>query len=369
VPVTAEVVASGLEVPWGIAFLPDGDWLITERPGRIRRFSKGKLLPRPVATVDVGDYGEGGLLGIAVDPSFERTRAFFVYVTVSHDGKAENQLQRWRLERDGTAKLERRLLEGIPAARFHDGGRLKIGPDGMLYVGTGDGRVPQNAQDPASNSGKILRLAPDGTFPKDNPFPNSPVFLLGVRNSEGFDWLEPRLLIVTDHGPSGEYEGRTGHDEVTIARPGENLGWPTIYGCESNAGMDSPLISWQEAAPPGGALLYRGNAIPEWKGSLLIGTLGSKHLQRVVLDPKNPRKLLEHEVYFLGDRPSGFGRLRDVVLAPDGQLYVTTSNCDGRNTCPKEKDVIFRIERASPRGEPRSRPPPAGARSARRRRR
>jgi glucose/arabinose dehydrogenase len=344
VPVRAEVVASGLEVPWGIAFLPDGDWLITERPGRVRRFSKGALDPEPVVKLDVGDSAEGGLLGVAVDPAFARTHAFFLYVTIAAGGRTENQIQRWVLE-NGKGRLERVLIDHIPAARFHDGGRLRIGPDGMLWAGTGDGRVPDNAQDPASLSGKLLRIAPDGSIPKDNPFPDSPVYLLGVRNTEAFDWFTPRLVVLADHGPSGEYKGRTGHDEIDVAGAGENLGWPTIYSCEEKPGMVTPLLSWTEAAPPGGAVLYRGSAIPEWKNSLIVGTLGSKHLARVAFDPRNPHRVLSHEVYFEGDRPAGFGRLREVVVAPDGQLYVTTSNCDGRNVCPQEKDVILRITR------------------------
>ncbi len=122
---------------------------------------------------------------------------------------------------------------------------------------------------------------------------------------------------------------------MSLARAGDNLGWPKIYGCEAAPGKVTPLLTWEEAVPPGGAAIYTGTAIPEWRGSLLIGTLRSKHLHRVELDPDNPRRVRRHEVYFQGDPPSGFGRLREAIMGPDGELYVTTSNCDDRGICPE----------------------------------
>lgn len=344
VPVHAQKVVTGLEVPWSLAFLPDGDWLVTERPGRLRRVRQGKLLPRPLATIDIGDTSEGGLLGLAVDPHFPQTRAVYLYVTRAKDGKPTNSVERWVISPDGaTATLDRALLEGIPAARFHDGGRLRIGPDGMLYVGVGDALEHDDAQKLASPNGKLLRITLDGKPAPGNPFPRSPVFLLGVRNTEGFDWLDAHTLVVADHGPTGEYKGWRGHDELNVARAGDNLGWPRVHGCDAAKGMVVPDLTWEQAMPPGGALVYRGHAIPQWTGSVLMGVLGAKQLHRVVLDPKNPHHVLSHEGYFEGDPPKGFGRLRDVVQGPDGALYVTTSNCDGRGTCPEEKDAILRI--------------------------
>jgi glucose/arabinose dehydrogenase len=128
---------------------------------------------------------------------------------------------------------------------------------------------------------------------------------------------------------------------VSVARAGDNLGWPAIYGCQSRSGMVSPSLTWAEAAPPGGAAFYRGTQIPEWQGSFLVGTLGSRHLHRVVFESPESARVAEHEVYFDGE----LGRLRDVVMGPDGELYVTTSNCDGRGTCPSERDRIVRITR------------------------
>ncbi|RKG63695.1 PQQ-dependent sugar dehydrogenase [Corallococcus sp. CA054B] len=343
VPVTVDVVAEGLEVPWGVAFLPggNGDALITERPGRVRLLRGGQLQPGAVATLPLTANGEGGLLGIAAHPDFATNRRFYLYVTTQADGKAQNRVERWTLSPDGTsATFERVIFGDIPSAKYHDGGRLRFGPDGMLYVGTGDSRDPDLSQDVASPAGKLLRLTPDGAVPQDNPFPDSPAFLLGVRNTQGFDWRDATTLYLTDHGPSGETM-RFGHDEVNVVKAGDNLGWPGIYSCETQSGRVTPSLTFDDAAPPGGAAVYTGSAIPEWKGSLLVGTLKSKHLHRVEFDARQPHRVTRHEVY-LRDT---WGRLRDVLMGPDGHLYVTTSNCDGRGECGPKKDLLLRVRR------------------------
>src|SRR5262249_11556015 len=143
--------------------------------------------------------------------------------------------------------------------------------------GTGDARTPDNSQDPRSLAGKILRIAPDGTIPGDNPLPGTPVFVLGVRNVQGLDWLDDGRLVLTDHGPSGEL-GRSGHDEIDVARAGDNLGWPEQWRCDQAAGRVAPRLVWNVAVPPGGGLFYRGDAVAAWQNSFLVGTLGSKHL-------------------------------------------------------------------------------------------
>ncbi|KFE60808.1 PQQ-dependent sugar dehydrogenase [Hyalangium minutum] len=341
VPFTVDIVAEGLEVPWGIAFLPGGDALVTERPGRVRLLRGGVLQSQPVATLPIASSSEGGLLGIAAHPDFASNRQFYLYVTTAAGGPPENRVERWTLSEDhASATFERVIFGGIPSATYHDGGRLRFGPDGMLYVGTGDAREPSLAQNAQSPSGKLLRLTPDGQVPADNPFPGSPVFLLGVRNTQGWDWKDRDTLYLTDHGPSGELMRRA-HDEVNLARAGDNLGWPEIYSCEAREGMVTPSLTFGDAMPPGGASLYTGDAIPEWKGSLLIGTLGSQHLHRVMFDAKDPRVVAKHEVYLRDTH----GRLRDVLMGPDGHLYVTTSNCDGRGDCGASKDRILRLRR------------------------
>lgn len=340
ISVQVERIATGLEVPWALAFLPGGDVLVTERPGRVRLLRQGRLEPDPVTTLAVAG-GEGGLLGVAADPRFAENRRFYLYATVDAGGPTVNQVSRWVLSDDGrSARREQVILDGIAGARVHDGGRIRFGPDGMLYVGTGDAGEPDRAQDPASPNGKLLRVTPEGGVPADNPIPGSPVLLSGLRNVQAFDWLDPRTLVVTDHGPSGEL-GRRGQDEVTVAAAGANLGWPLVSGCDASPGTRAPLLSWDQAAPPGGGSLYRGDAVPAWKGSFLMGVLGARHLHRIELGPDG--SLRGHEVYLSGDPPGGLGRLREVVQGPDGAVWVTTSNCDGRGICPLEKDVVARI--------------------------
>ena len=345
VNIRVEEVATGLEVPWGIAFLPNGDMLVTERAGRVRLLRNGKLLPKPVTNIKVTESGEGGLLGIAAHPNFGQNRWFYVYYTGDRGRYQVNQVERWRLSADGqSATRDRTIVDDIPVALYHNGGRLRFGSDGMLYIGTGDARNPESSQDKNSLAGKILRLTPDGQVPKDNPTSGSPVFISGIRNTQGFDWLNESTLAVTDHGPSGEL-GRSGEDKVVVAKAGDNLGWPTIQTCEPREGLVSPSLVWRKAVPPGGAAIYTGNTIPEWQGSLIIATLGSEHLHRVAFDPNSPNRVQSHEVYLQGESQNGYGRLREAIMGPDGELYVTTSNCDGRGSCPPQQDKILRITR------------------------
>ncbi len=339
VKVRVEEVVTGLEVPWGIAFLPDGEMLVTERPGRVRLVQNDKLRPTPVATIKVTDSGEGGLLGIAAHPDFANNRLFYVYYTVDKNGSPVNRVQRWRLSQDKlSATPDRMIIDDIPVALYHNGGRLRFGPDEMLYIGTGDARNPNSSQNIDNLAGKILRLTPDGEVPKDNPIANNPAFITGIRNTQGFDWRNKSTLLVTDHGPSGEL-GRSGGDKVSVATAGDNLGWPVQQACQAKAGLVTPSLVWREAAPPGGATIYTGDTISQWKGSLIIATLGSEHLQRVAFAPQSSQ-VERHEVYLRGEQ----GRLREAIMGLDGELYVTTSNCDGRGSCPPQKDKILRVQ-------------------------
>ncbi|HEY9763612.1 MAG TPA: PQQ-dependent sugar dehydrogenase [Trichocoleus sp.] len=341
IPIRVEEVVSGLDVPWGMAFLPNGDMLVTERAGQVRLVRQGQLRSQPVATIAATDEGEGGLLGIAVHPDVGSNRFFYVYYTANRNGTPTNLVERWRLSEDGlSATRDRTILDGIPVAQYHNGGRIRFGPDGMLYIGTGDARDPDTSQDLDNLAGKILRVTPEGEVPSDNPFPGNPAYILGIRNTQGFDWIDASTLWVTDHGPSGEL-GRRGHDKASVARAGDNLGWPIQERCESAEGLVTPSMVWRQALPPGGSVIYTGSAIPEWRNSLIIATLRSEHLQRVAFDPNSPGQVQRHEVYLEGE----YGRLRDAVMGPDGELYVTTSNCDGRGSCPAEKDKILRITR------------------------
>jgi aldose sugar dehydrogenase len=350
VPIRVETVATGLEVPWAIAFISGSEILVTERPGRVRLIRNGEVLPQPVMTLEVGEQGEGGLLGMALDPKFAANREFYLYYTTAlPNGGTTNRLQRFELSEDHLrASPGPILLDQVPSGALHNGGRILFGPDKRLYVGTGDARTPELAQDPSSPAGKLLRLNTDGSVPADNPIPGNPAYLLGVRNTQGFDWIQPGLLLVTDHGPSGEL-GRSGHDELNFARPGDNLGWPTAWRCDERGGLVAPALVWEQALPPGGAVIYRGNTIPEWRGSLLISSLGAMQLHRVQFQTEPSLKVTGHEVYRPQDESGrSLGRLREAVQGPDGALYLTTSNCDGRGSCGAEKDKIVRISRLEP---------------------
>ncbi len=342
VPLHVEKAFTGLEVPWAITFLSNGDWLFTERPGRIRLIQGGAVVSAPVATISTGEPGEGGLLGMALDPAVDQNHFIYVFYT---NPQNMNQVQRFILSADHkTATPDKVLIDGIPAGPFHNGGRIKFGPDGRLYIGTGDSENPPLAQSPGSLNGKILRINSDGSIPADNPIAGSPVYAMGIRNLEAFDWVNPLMMIVADNGPTGEL-GLTGLDKVSFASAGDNLGWPTITGCSAQSGLVTPILSFnqQDPGPPGGGVIYQGSAIPEFDGNFLIGMMGigdgtAMQLHRVVFDAAT-RSLVSHEVYLQGQ----YGRLREVVQGPDGALYVTTTNCDSRGTCPSDGDYILKI--------------------------
>jgi glucose/arabinose dehydrogenase len=320
-------VAEGLEVPWEIAFLPAGGALVTERPGRIRLLeSDGTLRDEPVAEVDVSEQGEGGLLGLALDPRFEANGLVYLYFTTP----AEMRLERWRYQ-DGAMRHEADLIDGtIVAGVVHDSGRIDFGPDGDLYVATGEAGQGELAQDPDSLNGKYLRLTPE----QYRGGPSRPeIVSLGHRNPQGFDW-EPRTgrLISTEHGPSGG-DGPQGFDEINEIRPGANYGWPEVYGTD-HQGFTAPLKVYEEAIAPSGATFVRGRSA--WRGDYLFATLRGEALHRLRLDGD---RVVEDEVLLEGE----YGRLRTIREGPDGDLYVLTSNRDGRGSPEDGDDRILRL--------------------------
>ncbi len=334
-----ETFVSGLEVPWSMAFTSPQRLLVTERPGRVRVVERGSLVSKPLHVVaDVEAKGESGLMGLALAPDYATSR--LLYLAYAYDAPRGSAVRIARFRDDGDALSQRTVIvEGIPAARNHAGCRLRFGPDGKLYVTTGDATDREIAQDLKSLGGKTLRLNPDGSVPADNPFPGSPVFSYGHRNSQGLDW-DPRsgLQIQTEHGPSG-FDGPGGGDEVNIVEAGKNYGWPLVHHRASREGMISPVLEWTPAVAPSGASFSRGDLLPSFRGDFFFATLIGERLIRVRFDPANPRQVAETEELLQGI----YGRLRDVVSGPDGALYVATSNRDGRGSPRSGDDRILRI--------------------------
>lgn len=323
------VIARGLEVPWDISFLPDGRAFVTERPGRVRLVSlEGELSRAPVARVRTSARGEGGLLGIDLDPDFARGRRFaYLYVTTNRG----LQVQRWRwtgtrLRRDGL------VLGGITAGTIHDSGRLRFGPDRNLYVATGDAGRGTLSQNPRSRNGKILRLTPRQYRGRAR---SPQIFSRGHRNPQGLDW-QPRSgrLFTSDHGPSG-FDGRSGDDEINLVTRRSNHGWPAGRGRDHDGFVAPRRLYRRTIAPSGIAFVTRSGSA--WTGDLLVAALVGRQLRRLEL---NGRRIVR-ESTLLNRR---YGRLRAVAEAPDGTIWVTTSNRDTYGTpVSREDDRILRI--------------------------
>ncbi len=317
-----ETVATGLDVPWEIAFLPDGRALITERGGTVRVLSAdGELEDRPIARVPVSAVGEGGLLGLAVDPRFERNGFVYLYRTTD----SGNEVARYRLERDELTE-EATVADGIEAGPIHDGGRLGFGPDDRLYISTGDAGSEELAQEEDGLNGKLLRLDPAG-YRGEGARPD--IVSLGHRNPQGFDWApETDRLFSDEHGPEGD-------DEVNAIREGGNYGWPEVQGDEERAGFVAPIAVYEDSIAPSGATFV---SLPgsEWTGDYLIGALVGEQIRRVELDGA---RVTGDEPLFEGE----YGRIRTVVEGPDGALYALTSNRDGRGTPGPRDDRLLRI--------------------------
>ncbi len=335
--VRVETVVGNLDIPWAGEFAPDGRLFVTERPGRIRVIRNGRVDSQPWATVEVAHQGEGGLLGLALAPDFARTGFVYVYHTYGDAGRLFNRVIRL-VERGGRGQLDRVIIDRIPGAAVHDGGRIKFGPDAKLYVTTGDARQPSQAQDRASLAGKILRLNPDGSVPQDNPSAGLPVYALGIRNSQGLAWHPvAKTMYASDHGPTGEF-GLCCRDEVNVIEAGRNYGWPEVSGRGGDGRFVDPIADSgaEDTWAPSGSLAPTRSP---WQGSLLVTALRGTHLRRLVLAAPQFTRVTRQEVYFRGD----LGRLRDVFEGPDGTIYLLTNNTDGRGRPGPTDDRLLRI--------------------------
>jgi glucose/arabinose dehydrogenase len=324
-----DVVVTGLEIPWELAFLPDGGALVTERPGRIRMLdAQQRLQPAPVATIETQALGEGGLLGLALDPEFKRNRWIYLFFTTAEG----MQLERWHMGPGDRLSYEADLVRGIAAGERHDSGRIAFGPDDALYVATGDAAKGPLAQSPSSLNGKFLRLTPEQYHSARPVRPE--IFSSGQRNPQGFDW-EPgtNRLIATEHGPSGD-DGPRGFDEINLILHGRNYGWPAVFG-SVHTGFEAPLRVYRRAIAPSGATFVtrEGSA---WTGDYLFANLIGEQLRHVRFAGE---ELTVDEPLLEGR----YGRLRTVVEGPDGALYILTSNRDGRGAPVAEDDRILRL--------------------------
>ncbi len=318
-PGRPQVLVRGLVAPWGLAFLPDGDALVSERDSaRLLRVRPDGSV-QPLGTVPgVDASGEGGLLGIAVRSNFNSDRLVYAYYTSSSD----NRIVRFPLDGDRLGR-QQILVTGIPVSGIHNGGRLVFGPDGMLYAGTGDASERGRSQDLGSLGGKVLRMTPDGKPPADNPVPGSLVFSRGHRNVQGLAFDPMGRLFASEFGQDR-------FDEVNRIVAGGNYGWPEVEGAGGEPRFRDPLVTWttDEASPSGAAIAG---------GALYVAALKGQRLWRIPLDGRGG--LGRPQALFVG----AFGRLRHVALAPDGSLWVLTSNRDGRGDPVADDDRILRI--------------------------
>jgi glucose/arabinose dehydrogenase len=329
-------LTSELEHPWGLAFLPDGRMLVTERPGRLRVVEPDGRLSRPLGGVpEVAARGQGGLLDVALAPDFAQSRMVYLsYAEPGGGGTAGTAVARGRL---GDAAIEsvQVVFRQEPKLRggAHFGSRLVFTPDGFLFITTGERGQREMSQDLSRHQGKVIRLRPDGSVPPDNPFVGRPdarpeIWSYGHRNIQGAG-LHPvtEALWTVEHGAMGG-------DELNIPRPGRNYGWPVItYGLDysgarigvgtAREGMEQPVYYWDPSIAPSGLMFYTGDRFPDWRGNLFVGALNFQLLARLELDGD---KVVSEERLLVGFRQ----RIRDVVQGPDGLIYLLTDEDRGR---------------------------------------
>ena len=325
-------VTGGLDYPWGMAFLPSGDILVTERGGSLRRVRGERLLAEPIAGLpEVAPTGQGGLMGIALDPNFDSEPWVYLAYSAKGSGGHGTEVARGKLAVNSLTDVQV-IFRALPKARGgrHFGARLVFGRDGTLFISLGDRGTRKSAQDLNDHRGSLIRINRDGSVPADNPFvagEKPEIYNYGHRNMQGMV-LHPETGVpwTHEHGPQGG-------DEVNIETPGTNYGWPVItYGVNygigtrigegtEKAGMEQPVHKWVPSIAPSGMAFYTGGAFPKWQGNLFVGSLKFAQLVRLTVD--GDRVVGEERLL------NGLGRIRDVVAGPDGYLYLLTDSPDG----------------------------------------
>ena len=320
-----QVLVTNLEKPRAIDFAGDKIF-VTEKIGRVRVIESGVLLEEPLATFRAVNTFDGGLLGIAVHPNFAENHFLYVYLTYENNGDLWNKVIRIT-ESENSLVEAVTIFDNIPGSAFSNGGALKFGPDGKLYVSTGSvSNSSHGPQDIQSLEGKILRLNDDGTIPNDNPFSDSPVFSFGHMNTKGLGWDNEGNLFVTEMGPSK-------NDEINLVQSGGNYGWPE-QECFGDEEFVDPIKCYDPAIEPGGIVFYYGDKI-KLENPLVLATLRASHLFNLEIDEGE----VKHQTSIL----SGMGRIRDVAVGPDGYLYLITSNTDGKGFPDAMDDKLLRI--------------------------
>lgn len=342
---TVEPVITDLEVPWSISFIDNDSFFFTERPGRLRLYRNGELLLEPVLVVETLANGEAGLLGMTLHPDFPSSRFLYLAYTYRHNGSIAVKIERYSVTDDLALTSPRTLLDQIPAGAFHAGCKLAFGPDKKLYITTGDAGDRHSAQSLASLAGKTLRINDDGSIPDDNPFVNTPgaqkeIWSYGHRNAQALDWDSHGIMYLAEHGPSG-FDGGFGNDEINIITKGGNYGWPVQIGNEkgqwaNNVEIMMPVKVYPEAIAPGGLTIPKNSIIPELKDKVLVSGLRGTTILALRIEKGI---VLSQELVI----DNSFGRIRELVTSPEGYVYFSTSNRDGRGNPKSSDDAIYRI--------------------------
>jgi glucose/arabinose dehydrogenase len=324
-----EIIAEGLQAPRSIDISKEGRIFISEKRGSIRVVDNGTLLTEPVGDIKAENIGDAGLLGLTLHPNFTQNHLFYVYYTYSNSTGLFNKVLMLK-ESNNRIIDSKTILDGIPGNDYRDGGRIKFGLDGKLYVSTGDASIPELSQDLNSLAGKILRINEDGTIPQDNPFSNSAVYAYGFRNTQGLAWAPNSGALYSSD------QGGAGNDEINLISPGKNYGWPHEE-CNSS-GDDNrytpPLLCFNPSLEPSGIAFAFSNKLG-YQNHLIVATLKGSHLRDIDFDSGSQNTILV-----------GYGRIIDLVESEDGSIYVLTSNTDGRALPQQGDDKILRLTRS-----------------------